>query len=73
MAWAFDDAALRIVTRFTRSELPWDALRGWREDDTTLLVYVADQLFHAVPKRQVEEPRVTALRSALDSHGVPRR
>src|SRR5918993_4985342 len=45
VAWSFDDDALRIVTRFTRSEFPWDALRGWREDDATLLVYLADQLF----------------------------
>jgi hypothetical protein len=71
--WSFDEAALRIVTRFTRSEFPWDALRGWREDETTLLVYLADQLFHAVPKHQVEEAHVTALRTALESRGVPRR
>jgi hypothetical protein len=71
--WAFDDAALRIATRFTRSEFPWDALRGWREDQATLLVYLGDQLFHAVPKHQVDEAQVTALRTALDAHGVPRR
>jgi hypothetical protein len=71
--WAFDDTALKITTRFTRSEFPWDALRGWREDQHVLLVYLADQLFHSVPKDQVEEARVTALRSALESHGVPRR
>jgi hypothetical protein len=73
VAWSFDDTALRVATRFTRSEFPWDALRGWREDDTTLLVYLADQLFHAVPKHQVEEAQVAALRGALESHGVPRR
>lgn len=71
--WSFDDAALRVVTRFTRSEFPWDALSGWREDDTVLLVYLADQLFHAVPKAQVDEATLTALRTALESHGVPRR
>lgn len=71
--WSFDDAALRVVTRFTRSEFPWDALRGWREDQATLLVYLGDQLFHAVPKHQVDEALVSALRSALDTHGVPRR
>jgi hypothetical protein len=70
VAWSFDDTALRVATRFTRSEFPWDALRGWREDDTTLLVYLADQL---LPKHQVEEAQVAALRSALESHGVPRR
>ena len=71
--WSFDEAALRIVTRFTRSEFPWDALRGWREDATTLLVYLGDQLFHAVPKHQVEDAVLAALRGALESHGVPRR
>ena len=71
--WSFDDQALRVVTRFTRSEFPWDALSGWREDEHVLLVYLADQLFHAVPKGQVEEAQVAALRAALESHGVPRR
>ena len=71
--WSFDETALRIVTRFTRSEFPWDALRGWREDGHVLLVYLSDQLFHAVPKHQVEESQVSALRTGLDAHGVPRR
>jgi hypothetical protein len=73
VAWSFDDATLRVTTRFTRSEFPWDALRRWREDDHVLLVYLADQLFHAVPKHQVDEAQVTALRAALESHGVPSR
>ena len=71
--WSFDDEGLSVVTRFTSSRFPWDALRGWREDDRILLVYLADQLFHSVPKRQVEEATLTALRDALESHGVPRR
>ena len=73
VAWSFDDETLRVATRFTRSEFPWDALRGWREDEATLLVYLADQLFHSVPKSQVEEAQLAALRTALDRHGVPRR
>jgi len=71
--WSFDDRSLRITTRFTRSDFPWDSLRRWREDDHVLLVYLADQLFHAVPKSQVDENQITALRGALESHGVPRR
>jgi hypothetical protein len=71
--WSFDEAVLRVVTRFTRSEFPWDALRGWREDETTLLVYLGDQLFHGVPKHQVEAAQVAALRAALEAHGVPRK
>jgi hypothetical protein len=71
--WSFDEGALRIVTRFTRSEFPWDALRGWREGDGVLLVYLADPLFHVVPKQQVDEAQVGALRTALESRGVPRR
>ena len=73
ITWSFDDGALRIVTRFTRSEFPWDALRRWREDDHVLLIYLADQIFHAVPKDQVDEAKVAALRTALESHGVPAR
>lgn len=71
--WGFDDETLRIETRFSRAAYPWDALRGWREDEHVILVYLSDQLFHAVPKHQVDEAQVTALRSALESHGVPRR
>ena len=71
--WSFDDEALRIVTRFTNSAFPWDALRGWREDGHCLLIYLADQLFHTVPKDQVAAAQIDALRIALESHGVPRR
>jgi hypothetical protein len=71
--WSFDDQALSVVTRFTSSRFPWDALRGWREDEHTLLVYLADQLFHSVPRRQVDEAEVGMLRTALQSHGVPKR
>jgi hypothetical protein len=71
--WSFDGEGLGVVTRFTQSRFPWDALRGWREDERILLVYLADQLFHSVPKQQLEEATLTALRDALESHGVPRR
>jgi hypothetical protein len=71
--WAFDDNGLRVATRFTRSDFPWDALAGWREDRDVLLVYLSDQLFHTVPKDQIDEAQVSALRTALESHGVPRR
>ena len=73
VAWTLDDSALRITTRFTRSEFPWDALAGWREDDHVLLVYMSDQLFHTAPKDQIDETQLGFLRTALDSHGVPRR
>ena len=73
IAWGFDEGSLRITTRFTRSEFPWDALAGWREDDAVLLVYLSDQLFHTVPKGQLEEAALAALRGALENHGVPRR
>jgi hypothetical protein len=71
--WSFDGEALSVVSRFTQSRFPWDALRGWREDERILLVYLADQLFHSIPKHQVEEVTLTALRDALESHGVRRR
>jgi hypothetical protein len=73
ITWAFDEAGLRIVTRFTRSEFPWDALRGWREDEHLMLIYLADHLFHSVPKAQVEAAALDGLRAALTAHGVPRR
>jgi hypothetical protein len=71
--WAFDEQGVRIITRFTSSAVPWDALRGWREDQHVLLVYLADQLFHSVPKEQVDAATLDTLRDALESHGVPRR
>jgi len=71
--WAFDDEALRIETRFTRSQFPWDAIAGWREDEHVLMVYLSDQLFHAAPKNQIDGGQAAALRTALETHGVPRK
>jgi len=73
IAWSFDDNGLRIATRFTHSDFPWDALAGWREDAHVLLVYLSDQLFHTLPKHEVDETQANALRAALERHGVPRK
>jgi hypothetical protein len=71
--WAFDDQGVRSVTRFSRSAYPWDAFIGWRDNDQTLLIYLADTLFYTIPKAQAGEAHMTALLSALEAHGVPHR
>jgi hypothetical protein len=62
--WAFDDQGVRSVTRFSRSAYPWDAFIGWRDNDQTLLIYLADQHCSPMPcpKHQAGERRATSYR-----------
>jgi hypothetical protein len=47
-------------------------LRGWREDGSILLLYVADNLFYIVPKAQAGEEVIDGLRKIIEAGGVPR-
>jgi hypothetical protein len=73
ICWEFDQDGLRHKTIHSDSRYPWPALRGWREDEAVLLIYVADNLFYIVPKSQIEQHIVDGVRRAIESAGLPRR
>lgn len=68
--WEFDGEHLRHTTIYADSRYPWGTLQGWRENETTLLVYVADNVFYAIPKAQVAADTLDALRRQLQAAGV---
>ena len=71
--YSFDEKGLSQAATFTNANYPWPALRSWRESEGILLVYISDQLFYPIPKSQVDEGTVDALRHALASSGVRKR
>jgi hypothetical protein len=70
--WEFDEESIRHTTIHSDSHYPWPALRGWREDGSILLLYVADNLFYIVPKAQAGEEVIDSLRKNIEAGGVPR-
>jgi hypothetical protein len=70
--WEFDEEGIRHTTIHSNSHYPWPALRGWREDGSILLLYVADNLFYMVPKAQAGQEVIGSLRRNIEAGGVPR-
>jgi hypothetical protein len=70
--WEFNEEGIRHTTIHSDSHYPWAALRGWREDGSILLLYVADNLFYMVPKAQAGEEVIGGLRRNIEASGVPR-
>ena len=69
----FDEECLSQEATFTKASYPWSALKSWREGDSMLLVYISDQLFYPIPKAQLDETTIDALRKALETAGVRKR
>lgn len=50
----------------------WDSIHHWRRGDDYVLIYLMPRLFHAVPRRVVEQGfDVAALEAALERHVGP--
>ncbi|MBV1687117.1 YcxB family protein [Novosphingobium sp. G106] len=63
--WEFGAEGIRHTTIHSDSRYPWAALRGWRENEAVLLLYIADNLFYIVPKAQVGTDVVDGLHRAI--------
>lgn len=63
--WEFRPDVIRHRTIHSDSLYPWTALRGWRENEAVLLLYIADNLFYIVPKAQVGAEIVAGLHRAI--------
>lgn len=59
--WEFGPEGVRHKTVHSDSLYPWPALRGWRENEAVLLLYIADNLFYVVPKAQVRAEVIAGL------------
>ncbi|HEX8055985.1 MAG TPA: YcxB family protein [Novosphingobium sp.] len=63
--WEFGSEGIRHATIHSDSRYPWTALRGWRENDRVLLLYLADNLFYIVPKAKVGIDVIDGLHRAI--------
>jgi hypothetical protein len=71
--WEFGPEGIRHTTIHSDSRYPWPALRGWRENEAVLLLYIADNLFYIVPKSQVGSELLASPRRALADSGLSQR
>lgn len=63
--WEFGSEGIRHTTVHSDSRYPWTALRGWRENEAVLLLYIADNLFYIVPKAKIATDVIDGLRRAI--------
>jgi len=71
--WEFGPEGVRHTTLHSDSHYPWAALRGWRENEVVLLLYIADNLFYIVPKAQVGGELLRSLHRTVEESGLPQR
>lgn len=71
--WEFGPEGIRHQTVHSDSRYPWSALRGWRENEAILLIYVADNLFYVVPKAQLDAGLSESLHRNIEEAGLPHR
>lgn len=45
------DIGLAVTTENGHGTVPWSELRGWKENKGLFMLYVADGIYHLVPKR----------------------
>jgi len=70
MQFSFDASGIKSIGPFDASTLPWSHIHAWAEDDSLLLVYRTQISFFCLPKAQLGEANVTALKQCLAAAGV---
>ena len=66
----FDSEGFRAVGPFESSNLPWPHFLGWLENERLLLLSRTSITFFCLPKEQLGEANVAALKQCLEAAGV---
>ncbi|ODA68114.1 hypothetical protein A7A08_01284 [Methyloligella halotolerans] len=67
----WDDDAIRMKSGIGSSELPWTIFHCWLDGPGSLLLYQANNLFHAIPKRGLSDAQFRDIIRCLRAAGVP--
>jgi uncharacterized membrane protein (DUF485 family) len=67
----WDEESLRLRSPGGTNELPWTVFQSWLAGPDTLLLYQANNLFHAIPKRALSEAQFEDIIRQLREAGVP--
>lgn len=67
----WDEEAIRMRSQVGANEMPWTIFHCWLEGPETLLLYQANNLFHAIPKRALSRAQFADIVGHLRAAGVP--
>nr|WP_248291667.1 MULTISPECIES: YcxB family protein [unclassified Novosphingobium] len=68
--FSFDSEGLHSVGPFETANLPWSHISGWLENDRLLLLCKTRLTFFCLPKAQLGEANLAALKQCLNLAGV---
>lgn len=72
LAFNFDESGIRGVGQGTRTEIEWSAIQTMREDEKSLLLYLAPAKMLMIPKRVCSSAHLEELRRLFESEtGAP--
>ena len=67
----YGDEGVRMIDKNNDTRVSWLEFKRWHENKSLLLLCRTDWLFHYVPKHQVDDRHIAALKSALLNASVP--
>ncbi|MBB3478438.1 MULTISPECIES: YcxB family protein [unclassified Novosphingobium] len=70
--FSFDNEGIKAIGPFESSNLPWSHLNGWLENDRLFLLSKTTLTFFCLPKDQIGEANLSALKQCLSDAGIKR-
>ena len=67
----WDEDGIKMRSQVGASEMPWTIFHCWLDGPKTLLLYQANNLFHAIPKRALSPAQFADIVAQLRAAGVP--
>jgi YcxB-like protein len=71
--YTFDQNEVQVASSLGTSQLPWDHITSWAENDQILLLFRTRLMFFCISKQQIPTGVIDELRSALVAANVPNR
>jgi hypothetical protein len=68
--FTFNAEGLKTVGRFESNDLPWSHILGWLENDRLIILSKANVTFFCLPKAQLGQTNLSALKQCLSAAGV---
>lgn len=70
--FSFDSEGMKAIGPFESSNLPWSHINGWLENDRLFLLSKTTLTFFCLPKEQLGEANLSALKRCLSAAGIKR-
>ncbi|NMW31565.1 YcxB family protein [Altererythrobacter sp. RZ02] len=72
VTFSFDEDQIELGNERSHARFAWDEFHRWHETEDYFMLYQSAMLYNILPKRDMSEEQVVAVRSCLESKGPQR-